>query len=111
MKLWDQKISDLELELKEYRASGPYLDQIRQILRSADPNLDNLMDVCLKQDREKQEWNNFKALEILKSKDAIIENLNQKLVEVTKGAQILETEVATFESKKQDIKSVLEREK
>jgi hypothetical protein len=37
--------------------------------------------------------------------------LNQKLVEVTKGAQILETEVATFESKKQDIKSVLEREK
>ena len=56
------------------------MEQVREIVREREPNLEKLVEISLKKERDTNERKNFKVLEILKTKDTLIENLQNKLV-------------------------------
>jgi len=70
-------------ELKKIQMSIPdtenTINQIKQLLKEKHPSLEKLMDISLKQEREKHERQNEKVLQILRVKDNIIAELQQKL--------------------------------
>ncbi len=76
------------------------LDKIRQILKEKHPSLEALMDVSLKQEREKHERQNEKVLQILKIKDGVIDELQQKVSE-------LETQQRTGEASTEEVQKQL----
>jgi hypothetical protein len=48
---------------------------VKQLLREREPNLEKLMDITLRKERDAQELKDSKVLEILKIKDRQIEDL------------------------------------
>jgi hypothetical protein len=56
-----------------------YLEKVKTILREKHPSLENLMEISLKQERDKHERQNEKVIEILKIKDNLIQELEDKL--------------------------------
>ena len=56
------------------------MEQVREIVREREPNLEKLVEISLKKERDTNERKNLKVLEILKTKDTLIENLQNKLV-------------------------------
>eukprot|EP01022_Parablepharisma_sp_SALTPOND_P036388 TRINITY_DN98_c0_g1_i1.p1 TRINITY_DN98_c0_g1~~TRINITY_DN98_c0_g1_i1.p1 ORF type:complete len:3109 (+),score=697.90 TRINITY_DN98_c0_g1_i1:340-9666(+) len=69
-----------ELRLEMHRDST--LNEIRQLLKEKHPSLEKLMDISLKQEREKHERQNEKVLQILRIKDGVIDELQQKVSEM-----------------------------
>ena len=73
-------------ELEEKYSQGKtdenqeYLTQVKALLREKEPNLEQLMALSLKKEREQQERKDAKVLEILRVKDKILEDLQNKLV-------------------------------
>ena len=56
------------------------MEQVREIVREREPNLEKLVEISLEKERDTNERKNLKVLEILKTKDTLIENLQNKLV-------------------------------
>jgi hypothetical protein len=56
------------------------LTQIKTMLREREPNLEQLMELSLKKERDQQERKDAKVLEILKIKDKQIEELQGRSV-------------------------------
>ena len=73
--------TNLREELKQFESERAYLERIKEMLRERHPSLENLMEISLKQERDKQERQNEKILNILKIKDNLIEELQQKSLE------------------------------
>jgi len=57
------------------------MDSIREILAQRDPNLEELMNLTMRKEREAQEKKDAKVLDILKMKDKQIEDLQHKLAQ------------------------------
>lgn len=91
------------------------LEKIREILKDKHPSLEKLMDISLKQEREKHEKQNEKVLQILKIKDGLIDELQKKSLELESKLRSSESAMEETQNKFQSImqenEGVLEREK
>ena len=73
--------TELNASLEEYRKNDVYLEQVKNALRDKAPSLENLVDLTLQQERERNERKNAKVLEILQIKDSLIEDLEGRVVQ------------------------------
>jgi len=58
-----------------------YLEEVRLLLREREPKLETLVDISLKKERNAQQAKDAKVLGLLQSKDARIEELEQRTVQ------------------------------
>lgn len=73
------KVKDFESR-PEGSSTTEYLEKVKVLLREREPNLEKLMEVTLRKERDTQEHKDAKILEMLKSKDRQIEELQSRTV-------------------------------
>lgn len=79
-KMHDENI-ELKAEIEEYKKQGEYIEKVKEILRQTAPSLETLMELSLKQERDKNERRNANVLAILQRKEQLIEDLETRLEE------------------------------
>ena len=80
---------DLSERLEDNAELHSYFDQVKTMLNERMPNFDELIDLSLKQERQKHQRMSEKALAVLKAKDAEIEELNGRIEEQQEAIQQL----------------------
>ena len=69
-------------QLNELKASENYLQKIKELLQSTNPDIDTIVDLALKQERLQNEKKNQKILEMFQQKDETIAELEKKIEEM-----------------------------
>jgi chromosome segregation ATPase len=77
---------ELKAEIEEHKKQGEYIEKVKGILRQTAPSLETLMELSLKQERDKNERRNANVLAILQRKEQLIEDLETRLEEQDRAA-------------------------
>lgn len=85
---------ELQERLEDNEELHSYFDQVKAMLNERMPNFDELIDLSLKQERQKHQRMSEKALAVLKAKDGEIEELNGRIEEQQEGIQQLQQKLS-----------------
>lgn len=85
-----QENSELRAQVEELKKSDSYNQQFKDMLNQSIPSLESLIELTLKQERDRQERKNEKVLEILQIKDSLIEDLEEKNEELTNALTLMQ---------------------
>lgn len=86
------------------------LKKIEELLKSRDPNLNELMQVTLQQEKEMQERRDKKVLTLIAAKDRDIAALTAHLKDLSQKASTFDQWISNAENQKQELMIHLEEE-
>ena len=85
-----QENSEIRAAMQELQRSEVYSQKFKEMIKEKVPSLENLIELTLKQEKEKNERKNEKILEILQIKDSLIEDLEEKNAELQNAITIMQ---------------------
>lgn len=85
-----QENSELRGLVQELRGNEIYNSRLKEMMQEKIPSLENLIELTLQQEREKNERKNEKVLEILQIKDSLIEDLEEKCEDLQNALTLMQ---------------------
>lgn len=92
----------MEQQLSMYKSQADFMTQVKQILNEKEPDLEKLVSLAVDQEKAKSQQKYAKAVEIIRSKDAIIQNLSSLKARYESESGGLSLKIQQFEEYKQN---------